>query len=209
MPFNSSKPLIAVIGGICSGKSAAAREFEKLGCGRVDADKIVHNLLDKDDIKQEIVDEFGDSVIGGNGRINRSKLARKAFSGTGSIKKLNNILHPEVLRRSEQLIADYNKNPEIKAVVLDIPLLVEAGWDKWCDKVVFVHCDLQKRLERASETGEMEPEQLKIREKFQISLDKKAKLSDNTINNNSDLSILAEQVAKIFSQIVCENPEGR
>lgn len=209
MPFKSSKPLIAVIGGVCSGKSAAAAEFAKLGCGLVDADKIAHNLLDKEEIKQKIVEKFDDSIIDDNNRINRGRLAEKAFADRESIEKLNNILHPEVFKRCEQLIAEYDNNPEVKAVVLDIPLLVEAGWDKWCDKIVFVHSDLQQRLKRASESAKMDAGQLKIREKFQISLDKKAQLSDNMINNNSDLSTLAEQVAKIFSQSVCEKPEGR
>ena len=85
--------------------------------------------------------------------------------------------------------------------MLDMPLLVEVGWDKRCDKLIFVDCEQKLRLDRAKKMG-FDKNQVKIRENFQISLDKKANVVDNTIENNSDFSALAQQVAKIFSYIV-------
>jgi dephospho-CoA kinase len=79
---------------------------------------------------------------------------------------------------------------------------VEVGWDKRCDKLIFVDCNQQLRIDRAGEIGTFDENQLKIRENFQISLDNKAVIADNTINNNSDFSALAKQVADIFSCIV-------
>jgi dephospho-CoA kinase len=85
--------------------------------------------------------------------------------------------------------------------VLDMPLLVEVGWHKRCDKLIFVDCEQKLRLERAKKLG-FDKKQVKIRENFQISLDNKASLADNTIENNSDFSAIAKQVTGIFSYIV-------
>jgi dephospho-CoA kinase len=85
--------------------------------------------------------------------------------------------------------------------VLDMPLLVEVGWDKRCDRLIFVDCDRKKRLKRAKKMGLFDENQLKVRENFQISLDKKVSIADNIIDNNSGFSALARQVADIFSYI--------
>jgi dephospho-CoA kinase len=82
-----------------------------------------------------------------------------------------------------------------------MPLLVEVGWHKRCDKLIFVNCEQKLRLERAKKLGFSE-NHIKIRENFQISLDNKVSLADNTIENNSDLSAIANQVTGIFSYIV-------
>jgi dephospho-CoA kinase len=115
--------------------------------------------------------------------------------------RLNRIIHPLVLQRAEELIEQYNRQNQVKAIVLDMPLLVEVGWDKRCDRLIFIDCEQKLRLDRAKKMG-FDKNQVKIRENFQISLDNKANVADNTINNNSDFSELAKQVTDIFSYVV-------
>jgi dephospho-CoA kinase len=79
--------------------------------------------------------------------------------------------------------------------------LVEVGWHKKCDKLIFVNCEQKLRQERAKKKG-FDKKQIKIRENFQISLDNKARVADNTIDNNSDFSVLTRQVKDIFSYVV-------
>ena len=100
-----------------------------------------------------------------------------------------------------ELIKKFESQNQVKAIVLDMPLLVEVGWHKRCDKLIFVNCEKKLRLQRAKKMG-FDKNQVKIRENFQISLDNKASLADNTIENNSDLSAIANQVTGIFSYIV-------
>jgi dephospho-CoA kinase len=83
-----------------------------------------------------------------------------------------------------------------------MPLLAEVGWAGRCDKLIFVECKRHLQVERAKKMGILDENQLKIRENFQISLDNKAQLADNTVHNNSGFSALARQVADIFSCIV-------
>ena len=198
----AKKPIIGILGGIASGKSSVAAAFARLGCAVIDADDIAHDLLDAPHVKNHIINEFGVTISDPSGQINRGKLAEIVFADENKLSTLNEILHPLIMERAEQLIGRYEKIENIKAIVLDAPLLVEVGWDKKCDKLVFVACKDEKRLERAQKKGIFNENQLKMREKFQISLDSKASLVDNTIDNNSSLSALAEQVAKIFSCVM-------
>ena len=198
----AKKPIIGILGGIASGKSSVAAAFAELGCAVVDADDIAHNLLNDSGVKNQVINEFGTDILNSSGQVDRSKLAEIVFADESKLSALNEILHPLIMREAERLIGRYEEKENIKAIVLDAPLLVEVGWDKKCDKLIFVACEREKRLERARKKGIFNENQLKMREKFQISLDSKASLVDNTIDNNSSLSALAEQVAKIFSSII-------
>ena len=208
------KPIIGILGGIGSGKSTVAAEFAKLGCKVIDADEIAHELLDEPTVKEKVVGLFGRTILSAAadldstdlacrqaGKIDREKLADLVFADARKLSLINEIIHPLVLQRAEELIEQYNRQNQIKAIVLDMPLLVEVGWLKRCDKLIFVDCRQKLRLDRAKKMG-FDKNQVKIRENFQISLDNKIAIADNTINNNSDFSALARQVTDIFSYVV-------
>jgi len=197
----SKKPVIGILGGIASGKSTVASELGKLGCKVIDADKIAHKALDKRDVRQKIVALFGEGVLDPLGRIDRRKLGDIVFADAGRLLSLNRMIHPLVLKRTEELIKGYSGQRRVKAIVLDMPLLVEAGWAKRCDKLIFVGCTRRLRVDRAKKMG-FDENQIKIREKFQISLDNKADIADNQINNNSDFTALVRQVTDTLSHIV-------
>jgi dephospho-CoA kinase len=195
------KPIIGIMGGICSGKSTVAGEFAKLGCKVIDADKIAHDLLDRKTIKEKITELFGKGILDSKGNIEHKKLAGVVFDDSDKLALLNEIIHPLVLMRVERLIEKYNGQNLVKAIVLDMPLLAETGWTERCDKLIYVNCRQKIRAERAKKLG-FDKNQLKIRENFQISLDKKRSLADNTVENNSDFSAMVRQVADIFSEIM-------
>ena len=195
------KPIIGILGGIGSGKSTVAGEFAKLDCAVIDADKIAHELLDRKDIKEKVVGLFGQAVLDSSKKVDSSKLADIVFTDADKLASLNKIIHPFVLERAEELIEKYNGQSEVKAIVLDMPLLAEVGWAERCDKLIFVDCKRQLRVDRAKKLCFFDENKLKIRENFQISLDNKVIISDNTIDNNSGFSALAKQVTDIFSDI--------
>ncbi len=202
MDRQAKKPIIGILGGIGSGKSTVAGEFVKLGCKAIDADTIAHELLEQGQVKKQITASFGDGILDSAGKIDRKKLADVVFSNNDKLSLLNSIIHPLVLAHVEKLIEQYKSQPTVKAIVLDMPLLVEVGWEKQCNKLVFVDCKPQLRAQRAEKAGFFSKNQLKIRENFQISLDNKRCVTDNTIDNNSDLSALAGQVANVFTKIM-------
>ena len=189
------------MGGIGSGKSTVASELCKLGCKVIDADKIAHKALDKKTVKRKIVRLFGERVLEPSGQIDRRILSDIVFADAGKLSSLNKIIHPLVLKQTEELIKRYRRQSQAKAIVLDMPLLVEVGWAERCDKLIFVGCKRRLRVSRAKKMG-LDENQIKIREKFQISLDNKADIADNQFDNNSDFTALVRQVTDIFSNIV-------
>lgn len=198
------KPVIGILGAIASGKSAVAAEFAKLGCAVIDADRIARDLLEDDDIKLRIKNAFGPDCMTPDGAVDRDVLAEKVFRSRQTVDTINAIIHPPVLRRSEQLIAEQKKKTDIKAIVLDMPLLLEAGCEKACDVLVYIDCDEKIRAKRTEKAAESK-KNLKKRENFQISLDIKAEIAHYTICNNSDFPALAEQVVTIFTNIIKES----
>lgn len=198
----NKKPVIGILGGIASGKSTVAKELENRGCAVIDADAIAKQFLQTDDVKQQIRNGFGDSVFDAEGRVDRAKLAEMVFTDRASVEAINAIVHPKVLKRTEELISQYQNDSRVKAIVLDAPLLLEAGWEKRCDKLIFVNCDRLIKLERASKKGVLDENQLKKRENFQISLDKKAKISHYMVDNNNGLSELTKQIGEIFPALI-------
>ncbi|MCX5647334.1 MAG: dephospho-CoA kinase [Phycisphaerae bacterium] len=195
------KPIIGIMGGIASGKSTVAAQFGKLGCAVISADAIAHDLLREEPVRDEIVRQFGRGILHPSGQIDRRRLAQMVFADVEKLCALNQVIHPRVLERTEELIAEYERSIHVQAIVLDMPLLVEVGWADRCDTLIFVRCDRAQRARRARQTGLLDEQEIKIREKFQISLDKKAELADNTIDNNSDFSTLVRQIQDIFSDI--------
>lgn len=200
--MTDTKKIIGIVGGVCSGKSTVAAEFARLGCAVIDADSIAHELLDDESIRQRLKKAFSERILDPDGRVNRDSLARIVFQKLHKMTELNEIMHHPVLIKCRDLISQYNASPNVPAIVLDIPLLLEVGWEKTCDKIIFVDCSDQIRAQRAQKKGFLSKNQLKKRENLQISLDTKAKIAHYIVDNNSDLSALAEQVERIFTTII-------
>lgn len=196
------KPIIGILGGIASGKSTVAAEFGKLGCAVISADALAHDLLREEAVREQLLRQFGHQILQRGGQIDHARLAELVFGDAEKLCALNKVIHPRVLRRTEESIEQYRQCKHTQAIVLDMPLLLEVGWANRCDRLIFVRCDAAQRFHRAKQAGLMDEQEIKIREKFQISVDRKAALADNTIDNNSDFSTLVRQIQAIFSEIV-------
>ncbi|MBN1391512.1 MAG: dephospho-CoA kinase [Sedimentisphaerales bacterium] len=202
MNKSKRKTIIGILGGVGAGKSAVAAEFGKLGCAVIDADAIAHKVLNKPVVRMKVADRFGKGLLNFKGQIKRKELAEIVFADAKKLAALNRIIHPLVFERVGKRIKEANGKKRVKAIVLDMPLLMEAGWAKRCDKLIFVDCKAKIRAKRAEKYGILGKNELKNREKFQISLDKKKAIADNTIDNNSGFSALAGQVTDIFSNMM-------
>ena len=196
-----TKPIIGILGGIGSGKSTVAACFAELGCVVIDADAIAHEILDEADISAKLIDRWGTEVLDSKGVVKRDKVAEHVFDSEEELDFLNALVHPRVLERVEVLIDAHRSDSDISGIVLDMPLLMEVGWEKRSDFLIFVNCSEEKRWERIAKNPKIDIEQIKKRENFQISLDKKKEKAHYVVSNNSDKSDMAEQIAQIFSSI--------
>lgn len=194
------KPIIGLAGGIGSGKSTVARLLAELGCTVSDSDAAARAALEDPTVRQRIVDQWGDAILDNTGRIDRSKLAAIVFNDPTQRRVLESITHPWIeARRREQFAG---ASADAPALVIDAPLLFEAGLDAVCDAVIFVDAPWETRLERVKASRGWDEAELKRREDSQLPLDEKRLRSDDILINNGDVGELAEQVRRTLSRIV-------
>ena len=202
---DKKKLIIGLTGPTGSGKSTLARQFERLGCAVISADKLNHEVLGLPKVIRQIESWWGSHMLDSAGRIDREAVGRLVFEDEAELKKLTNLVHPLIEARERSLIEHYNCQPGTKAIVLDVPLLFETGQNKWCEAVILVLADEGVRQARLSEKRNWGPEKLKKVENFQLALDMKVKMSDYIVRNNSTITDLNNQVAELLSQIITNN----
>ncbi len=196
------KPVIGLVGGIGSGKSAVADDFESLGCLVIRSDRIAHEVLEQPAVKAALRQWWGDEILAADGRVDRRAVARRTFNNPVELERLNWLVHPKVDEIRRDLMAAYRQSSAVKAVVWDTPLLVETGLYKQCDAIIFVNTPSEKRLARVQATRGWTADELKIREDRQASLDKKKEISDDVINNGGDEAARLSQVRRVLSRIL-------
>lgn len=144
--------LVAVTGGIASGKSSFAQFLKELGAFIIDADEIVTSLYQEPSLKKALKDTFGPEVILTSGSVNRRLLARSIFFSRESLKKLNQLVHPLVKERVQFLIEQGEKEGH-QVIVVVVPLLPQSKLEAQIDWVVWVKCSCQIQLKRLEEKG--------------------------------------------------------
>lgn len=201
--------VIGLLGGVASGKSLVAGELQRLGAGHLDADRAGHEALRLPHIEAAARQRWGDEVFDAEEHIDRSQLARVVFaappSGPQERKYLEQLTHPEIDRLLDQQ-AEQWAAAGTPAVVLDAPLLLEAGWDKFCDILVFVDAPRGARLARALARGWTESE-FSARENAQERLDLKRERADVVIDNSTSPEQVREQVVRFWQSLV-SGPAG-
>jgi dephospho-CoA kinase len=179
--------IIGIVGGIASGKTIVAECFQRLGAEVIEADRLGHEVLDEPEVRAALRARWGDAVFTGDGRVDRKAVARIVFGpppqGPAELAFLEELTHPRIGCRMRQRLAELASRPELRAVVLDAPVLLEAGWDEFCDKIVFVEAPRRIRLQRARQRGWTEAE-FAAREAVQKSLDEKRNCADWVIDNS-------------------------
>lgn len=194
-----SRPVvIGLTGGVASGKSTVANMFQRLGASVLDGDQVGHEVLNDPDVLSQIQAIWGEDVLE-DGVVNRKALGNIVFGAPDrkQLSALEQITHPIIRQRilEELRLATLRKTI---AVVLDAPLLFEAGWDQLCDKLVFVKSSLAVRTERAKTRGWTDQE-LKRREDRQMDLQHKEENSTDFIDNSSSQENTLDQVKKLWT----------
>jgi dephospho-CoA kinase len=166
--------IVGIVGGVASGKSVVARRFAELGAHRISADETAHRLLaDDPEIRERVLALFGNDVLGPDGAIDRSKIATKVFGelpeNISLRRRLEAILHPRIRAESERRILEISAGDSQAIILLDAPLLIEAGWLPRCKAVIFVDAPLELRQRLAAQRG-WNAEELARRESNQVSI---------------------------------------
>jgi dephospho-CoA kinase len=187
---------IAVTGSFCAGKTSVCRMLGEKGFSVFEADALAHGALDSGEVRRAIQDVFGPDVFAGE-RIDRKKLAARAFEDKSSWKALNRIVHPPVI---DKVRAELESPGSGKGKVFEVPLLFEAGMEKMFDLVLYVDAPESVRAGRAAGRGFSEAD-VRGRARFLIDESRKKRLSDFVIMNSGSQEDLNKQVEQVLQHI--------
>ncbi len=194
--------VIGVTGGMGTGKTTVAKMFASFGARIIDADKIARSIMRPEtEVWSKLLAVFGKEIFSGNGTINRGKLSEIVFRREPhKLKELNSIIHPQVVDIILKRIEDARKNG-IKAVVIDAPLLIEAGLETVVDKLIVVTTGGKKQEERSRIQHKLSLEEIRARISRQLPLADKEKRADHIIDNNDSLENTRKQAEEIWGRL--------
>ncbi|MEY5024467.1 MAG: hypothetical protein RL569_1380 [Actinomycetota bacterium] len=186
--------LIALTGGIGSGKSTVARRWVELGATEIDADLLAREVVTPGSIGlQKVVEAFGSSVLAADGSLNRSALAQLVFTSDSNRKKLEAILHPLIQDLALERVADLSG-----VVVYTIPLFVESNSKLKFDKVVAISCDEAVRVQRLVQNRGMTESEARSRVAAQATDQQREAVADLVIDSNCSLEELLQRADAAF-----------
>lgn len=188
---------VGLTGGIGSGKSTVARMLADEGFPVVDADQIAREIMEPGSpVLVEVADVFGADLIDDKGVLDRGELARRAFASTEQTAKLNAITHPAIRAESNRRF-DAAEAAGERAVIYDMPLLVDLGLNGEMDLTVVVDVDVDERVRRlVDKRGLAEPD---ARARIAQQVDDATRLAaaDVVIDNNGPQEALTPQVENL------------
>ena len=198
------KRVVGLLGGVGSGKSTVAQILAELGADVIDADRLGHEVLQDPEVRRAISQRWGPQVCDPDGRIGRDRLGRAVFADPNDrsqLADLEAILHPRIAARMQEGLARVMACPETKLVVLDAPVLLEAGWDEFCDVLVYVEAPEAVRLGRVVQARGWDKEELNRRERMQKPLNLKKARADYEVDNSGSPEDCRHQVRRLFSDL--------
>lgn len=191
--------ILGLTGGIGTGKSTVANMLKGKGIPVVDTDLISREVIEYPEIIEKIKLEISNEVFDFNNKLDRKKMSEIVFENQEKLKKLNKIMHPEILKKMWDEVEELKKNHKI--IVVDVPLLFEINMEKEVDKILLIYASKEIQLKRIMERdGRTREEAVKIISS-QMPLYKKREKSDYIIQNNDSLEKLEKSLDKIVQKL--------
>lgn len=198
-PTRDRKLVVGLVGGIGSGKSRVAQALARRGARVVAGDDLAHQALRQPETRARVAARWGADVLDAAGEIQRKKLADIVFRDACERKALEMLVHPWIVARIEEEVEKARSDPSVRLVVLDAAIMLEAGWDRVCDRLVFVEAPWEERLRRVGQQRGWTAQELTTREEAQLPLTEKQSRADHVITNSSSLDDLERQVDSLLT----------
>ncbi|MGA8493535.1 MAG: dephospho-CoA kinase [Terriglobales bacterium] len=213
MVFRNEAGLLKVglTGGIASGKSVVGEMFVALGAHLIQADTIAHQLMQPgESVYQEVVRHFGSGILNPEGTVNRARLAEAAFEAPGvnqpsRIQELNQIVHPAVIRRQEQWMAEIGRGDPRAIAIVEAALILEAGAEKDFDRLLVVTSRPEQRIQRWAARVSVDEDtarrEVTRRRAAQFPDEEKIKAADYVIDNSGSLDETRQRVEQVYVEL--------
>ncbi|MEK6727451.1 MAG: dephospho-CoA kinase [Candidatus Omnitrophota bacterium] len=199
------KIILGITGGLGSGKSTVAELFKTFGAEVIDADRLSHeSIAPGGKCYNKAIKTFGTKILRSDKKIDRVKLGGIVFGNEELLKKLNNIIHPEVIKEIRGRI----KESKSRAIVLDVPLLIESGLINLADKLIVVKIKRSAQIKRVKVKTSLTESNILRRINSQISLRVKARLADFVIDNSGTIRQTKKQAKDIWKSLCSLKTRG-
>jgi dephospho-CoA kinase len=191
--------IIGLTGGIGSGKTTVAALLAHKGAFVIDTDLLAREVVEPGPVLDAIRREFGDGVIRPEGTLDRPALARIIFADDDKRARLNQLTHPEILKRVLGIIAT---QPPDAMVVVVVPLLFESGFERSCDQVLAVTAPPEQRRQRLQERDGISGTEVEARMRAQLPDAEHERRAGIIIRNDGNLTALGREVDRAWNKLV-------
>ncbi len=200
---------VGLTGGIAAGKSVVGEMFAAQGAHVIQADQISHQLMQPGQaVYQEVVHHFGAGILDPDGSVNRARLGELAFGRPqqpSRVQELNQIVHPAVIRRQEEWMAEVGRLDPHAIALVEAALILEAGMAGRFDRLVVVTCRPEQRVERWAQRLKVDQEtarrEVARRMAAQLPDEEKIKAANYVIDNSGSLDETSRQVREIYAEL--------
>ena len=194
--------VLGLTGGIASGKSTAATQLKELGAMVLDADRYGHRVYEQDTPGfHAIVNEFGHDLVGEDGEIDRRVLGGKVFGDPAQMKRLTDIVWPEIRRLAAEEIAEIRDREPETVIVLEAAVLIEAEWQDLADEVWVIVVEPELAKKRLMQRNGLNEEQAEARIESQLTNKERLEHADVNIKNSGSLKEFGEAVQKQWDRL--------
>lgn len=194
--------LVALTGGIATGKSHVGKILESLGCHLIEADALGHLALSPDgEAFAATVAEFGSGILKSNGSIDRKALAAIVFNNPEKLHVLNGIVHPAVGRLQQGKVEAIQKRDPNAIVVVEAAIHIETGGYKRYQKLILVICEEQEQVKRAMARDGANREEVLARITQQMPLSEKRKYADYVIDTSGTPEETRRQTVEVYNSL--------
>ena len=193
---------VGLTGGLASGKSFAAAEFERLGCRVLRADEIGRSLLrDNPEVRDEIIGAFGPGVAPAGGRIDRRALAGVVFASPEKLERLNRIVHPRVFRRIDDFFEGIRSSVPSAVALVEAAIMIETGSYRRYDRIVLAACPREVQVGRFVARGSGSRTDAEARLCRQMPLEEKRRYAHHVIDTGGSKAETLSQVGALYRRL--------
>ncbi len=193
---------VGLTGGLACGKSFVGEALASYGCFLVQADELGHEVLAPGgEAYDSVVREFGRDILAENGEIDRRALATRVFGSPELLGRLNQLVHPPVVRREEHLLKEFAAREPHGIAVVEAAILIETGSYKRFDRMILVTCREEQQVERALRRAGSVDADVRARISRQMPLDEKRKFADFVIDTSGQKEDTLRQTRAVYEAL--------
>ena len=196
---------IGLTGSIGVGKSFVASVLAELGCHVLDADDVAREVVVTGSAGlRDVVAEFGDQVLRGDGTLDRSKLGTLVFENAEKREVLNSILHPYIIAQQDSRLRELESTDPHGIGVVDAALMIESGGYKRFDKLIVVYCRPEVQIQRIMARNKLSREDAEKRISAQMSQEEKKKFADYLIDTSDGFEAARKRTETVYGELTNE-----